>query len=575
MTANDTSRLHSRFAISSSTSGSAAASPAAAPWCMRSTASRSSSHEGELLGLVGESGSGKSTVANCVMRLVEPTAGEIRLQGVDITHLSRRAMRPLRRDLHMVFQDPYSSLNPRMSCGDIVGEPLRLHRLARGRTLDARVDDIFDAVGLRTELRYRYPHELSGGQRQRVGLARALVVEPSVLVADEPVSALDVSVQASILNLLRDLQRNMGFSCLFITHDLATVEFLCDRVAVMYLGKLVELAPRRELFRGPQHPYTQALLSAALVPDPERAAHAQTCPARGRRAEPARAAVGLPLPHALSARAALGAGIDRGRTAAHRVCRRPPRRLSPGRPRASRSPPRRGSGRYRRCRMSFTTRPELRGTFGMVASTHWLASAAGMAVLERGGNAFDAAVAAGLTLQVVEPHLNGPGGDLPAILWPAGGEPVVLCAQGPAPQAPRSRTTATSSDSPSCPERARSPAVVPGAFGGWLAMLRDYGTLAPPRHAQLRNRLRRGVATRCCRRSPARFAASRAVSRRLDDVGRGVPAGDRAWQRSRATARLRPPTAAWSTRPKRTRRIATADRGGTRHRGTAASSPRR
>jgi oligopeptide/dipeptide ABC transporter ATP-binding protein len=225
-------------------------------------------HEGELLGLVGESGSGKSTVANCVLRLVEPTSGEIRLKGVDITHLSRRAMRPLRRDLHMVFQDPYSSLNPRMTCGDIVGEPLRLHHLARGRTLDARVDRIFDAVGLRTELRYRYPHELSGGQRQRVGLARALIVEPSVLVADEPVSALDVSVQASILNLLRDLQRNMGFSCLFITHDLATVEFLCDRVAVMYLGKLVELAPRSELFRSPQHPYTQALLSAALVPDP-------------------------------------------------------------------------------------------------------------------------------------------------------------------------------------------------------------------------------------------------------------------------------------------------------------------
>ena len=223
---------------------------------------------GEFLGLVGESGSGKSTVANCIMRLIEPTEGEIRLNGVDITHLSRRAMRPLRRELHMVFQDPYSSLNPRMSCGDIVGEPLRLHRLAKGRELDARVDKLFDTVGLRSELRYRYPHELSGGQRQRVGLARALVVEPSVLVADEPVSALDVSVQASILNLLRDLQHQMGFSCLFITHDLATVEFLCDRVAVMYLGKLVEVASREALFRAPQHPYTQALLSAAVVPDP-------------------------------------------------------------------------------------------------------------------------------------------------------------------------------------------------------------------------------------------------------------------------------------------------------------------
>jgi oligopeptide/dipeptide ABC transporter ATP-binding protein len=223
---------------------------------------------GEMLGLVGESGSGKSTVANCVLRLVEPDGGTIKLNGTDITHLSRRALRPLRRDLHMVFQDPYSSLNPRMTCGDIVGEPLRLHKLARGRTLDARVDETFDAVGLRSELRYRYPHELSGGQRQRVGLARSLILNPSVLVADEPVSALDVSVQAAILNLLRDLQQGMGFSCLFITHDLATVEFLCDRVAVMYLGEIVETAPRAELFKRPQHPYTQALLSAAVVPDP-------------------------------------------------------------------------------------------------------------------------------------------------------------------------------------------------------------------------------------------------------------------------------------------------------------------
>jgi oligopeptide transport system ATP-binding protein len=224
---------------------------------------------GEMLGLVGESGSGKSTVAHCVLRLTAPTSGTIVLNGTDITHLSRRAMRPLRRELHMVFQDPYSSLNPRMTCGDIVGEPVRLHRLARRRVVDKRVAAMFDAVGLRPELRYRYPHELSGGQRQRVGLARALIVNPSVLVADEPVSALDVSVQASILNLLRDLQNDMGFSCLFITHDLATVEFLCDRVAVMYLGKLVEVAPRAELFRHPQHPYTQALLSAAVVPDPK------------------------------------------------------------------------------------------------------------------------------------------------------------------------------------------------------------------------------------------------------------------------------------------------------------------
>jgi oligopeptide/dipeptide ABC transporter ATP-binding protein len=224
---------------------------------------------GEMLGLVGESGSGKSTVGNCVARLVEPTAGTVRIRGVDVTHLSRRSMRPLRREVHMVFQDPYSSLNPRMTCGQIVGEPIRLHRLARGRELEARVVTLFEQVGLRVELRHRYPHELSGGQRQRVGLARALSVSPSLLIADEPVSALDVSVQAAILNLLRDLQRDLGFSCLFITHDLATVEYLCDRVAVMYLGKIVEEASTEELFAAPKHPYTQALLSAAVVPDPD------------------------------------------------------------------------------------------------------------------------------------------------------------------------------------------------------------------------------------------------------------------------------------------------------------------
>jgi oligopeptide/dipeptide ABC transporter ATP-binding protein len=223
---------------------------------------------GELLGLVGESGSGKSTVARCILRLLEPTSGTIRLNGTDITHLSRRQMRPHRQELHIVFQDPQSSLNPRMTCGDIVAEPLRRHRLADRRTADGRVAEIFEAVGLHSELRYRYPHELSGGQRQRVGLARALILKPNVLVADEPVSALDVSVQASILNLLGDLQRELGFSCLFIAHDLATVEYLCDRIAVMHAGKIVELASRAELFASPQHPYTQTMLSAAVVPDP-------------------------------------------------------------------------------------------------------------------------------------------------------------------------------------------------------------------------------------------------------------------------------------------------------------------
>jgi oligopeptide/dipeptide ABC transporter ATP-binding protein len=224
---------------------------------------------GEVLGLVGESGSGKTTVGYCVNRLYEPTEGTVRLDGNDITHLSRRELRPHRRRMHIVFQDPYSSLNPRMTCGQIVGEPLRLHRLVRRRGIDEKVVELFESVGLRPELRYRYPHELSGGQRQRVGLARALSVGPDLLIADEPVSALDVSVQASVLNLMRELQGDLGFSCLFISHDLATVEFLCDRVAVMYLGKIVELAPREQLFARPQHPYTQALLSAAVVPDPE------------------------------------------------------------------------------------------------------------------------------------------------------------------------------------------------------------------------------------------------------------------------------------------------------------------
>ncbi|MGH3630242.1 MAG: ABC transporter ATP-binding protein [Sciscionella sp.] len=223
---------------------------------------------GEVLGLVGESGSGKSTVGKCIVRLLEPTEGTIRLHGKDISHMSRRRFRAARRDVHMVFQDPYSSLNPRLPVDALISEPLRMHRVASGPGLDKRVDELLDQVGLARDLRYRYPHELSGGQRQRIGLARSLSLRPSLLIADEPVSALDVSVQASILNLLLDLQRDMGFSCLFIAHDLGTVEFFCNTVAVMYLGKIVEQAPRAELFRAPKHPYTQSLLSAAVLPDP-------------------------------------------------------------------------------------------------------------------------------------------------------------------------------------------------------------------------------------------------------------------------------------------------------------------
>ena len=225
---------------------------------------------GEVVGLVGESGSGKSTLGRCVTRLEQLTDGTVRIDGTDISQLSRKRLRPLRRHFNIVFQDPASSLNPRMTVADIVGEPLRLHRIGSRAERARRVDAVLDQVGLRAEVGRRYPHELSGGQRQRVSLARALSARPSLLVADEPTSALDVSVQAAVLNLIGRLQSELGFACLFITHDLAAVEFLAQRVAVMYLGQLVEVADRATLFSTPRHPYTQALLSAAPVPDPVR-----------------------------------------------------------------------------------------------------------------------------------------------------------------------------------------------------------------------------------------------------------------------------------------------------------------
>ncbi|WP_117211726.1 ABC transporter ATP-binding protein [Allorhizocola rhizosphaerae] len=224
--------------------------------------------KGEVLGLVGESGSGKTTLGRCVTRLVPVTSGQVWVNGNDIAHLSRRRLRPLRRDFNIVFQDPSSSLDPRMRVGDIIAEPLRLHRIGDRSTRRARVAELLGQVGLQAEMARWYPHELSGGQRQRVSVARALSAAPSLLVADEPTSALDVSVQASVLNLIGRLQAELGFACLFVTHDLAAVEFLAQRVAVMYLGVLVEVATRDELFAGPRHPYTQALLSAAPLPDP-------------------------------------------------------------------------------------------------------------------------------------------------------------------------------------------------------------------------------------------------------------------------------------------------------------------
>jgi oligopeptide transport system ATP-binding protein len=225
--------------------------------------------KGETLGLVGESGCGKSTLGKAILRLTEPTGGRVLYDGKDLAHLPQRAMREQRKNLQMIFQDPYASLNPRMTVGNIIGEPIRTFRLGSGSSLDAKVEELMETVGLSRRFIKRYPHEFSGGQRQRIGIARALAVDPEFIVADEPISALDVSIQAQIMNLMERLQAEKNLTYLFISHDLRAVRHLSDRVAVMYLGKIVELADSKDIYAGPLMPYTIALISAVPVPDPE------------------------------------------------------------------------------------------------------------------------------------------------------------------------------------------------------------------------------------------------------------------------------------------------------------------